>query len=99
MSNALEDTSIKNWLIQWNRAETGARASFKTPIEEASLTVCKKKEVIWEGGGEELLTQDFFDFFSNKQTIFSEQILKAVSHGLNLYIPFLAYPALTQWRV
>lgn len=91
-SNALENTSIKNWVIQWNRAEPG-ETSRQTVSDShtRTLTCCllRKDEVLrlekWVR-----YPVTFIDSRLSHTPGFSKQMLKTAPYDLELQILFLA---------
>lgn len=98
-SNALENTSIKNWLIQWNRAEpgeTGKRDSVRISQKNPGDAACRKEET--RSGEERLPYPNYFQRLRNAFTLlqngFSEQndMERTVRSGTQNLFPACFHP-------
>lgn len=94
MSNALENTSIKNWLIHWNRAEpsgvSSLRVSRKKPSTcrvKRSNQVLREKKIIFFLIQLLSKTQDCLTILKDW---FSKQTIKTAPYDLEVHILLLA---------
>lgn len=90
-SNALENTSIKNWLIQWNRAKPGETGR-QTVSHRRTLTCCLQGER-WGSEKKGFLIQLVSktpECFNLLKDGFSEQMIRTAQYDLELPNLFLA---------